>query len=411
MQQHKVLQIGVRAVFVLVACAASFAVDPPAAKELNLYNFSGNDGFVPAGALTFAGNGNFYGATFFGGTADRGIVFELSRTASGTQETVLHNFQGGSSDVQNPSGRLLLTADGRIFGTATGAGLGYGAVYELIPSGGTWVYTILHFFGTGETPIDAGVIIDKTGNLYGETSGGGQFGYGTIYELQSTSTGYKYVRLYSFDQNAGSFPTGGLIFDRAGNLYGTTINGGPNLLGTVFELKRKSNGTWTEDMLYTFQNSSDGVSPEGDLVFDSSGNLFGTTAYGGDQACANDIGCGEVYELSPSGGVWTKTTLHTFTDTPDARAPNAGLAIDRSGNLFGTTNDGGTAGTGSLFEISPTSSGWTETVLYSFTDGVDGGFVTSPVTLDLEGNIFGVTASGGRGGDGVAFAFMGLDAK
>jgi uncharacterized repeat protein (TIGR03803 family) len=357
----------------LIGTGFAFAGDVPAVPETLLHSFTGgNDGSTPDGALTLAGNGTFYGSTFFGGTADRGVVFKLSHTASATQETVLHNFQGGSSDAQNPSGRLLVTADGTIFGTATGGGKGYGAVYKLAPSGTGWTETILHFFTIGEAPIDAGVIIDKAGNLYGETAGGGQFSDGTIYELERTSAGYKYVLLYSFNQNEGDYPSGGLVFDQSGNLYGTTISGGAGFLGTIFELQRGLNGTWTESALYTFQNTADGVNPEGGVVFDSAGNLFGTTAYGGDTSCADGFGCGEVYELSPSGGVWTKTTLHAFTDTPDGHAPNAGLAIDQSGNLFGTTNNGGAAGTGSLFEISPTSSGWTESVLYSFTDDADG---------------------------------------
>ena len=408
----KTFQIGVCAFLVLLTSTIGFAADSPSTTELILHSFTGGaDGSVPDGALTLAGNGTFYGSTFFGGTANDGVVFKLSRTATGTQETVVYNFQGGSSDVRNPSGRLLVTKDGTIFGTATGGEQGYGAVYKLTPSGTTYMESILHVFAVGETPINSGVIVDKAGNLYGETAGGGQFGDGTIYELERSTAGYKFVILDSFNQNEGNFASGGLIFDQAGNLYGTTLSGGPNFLGTIFELQRGSNGTWTESTLYTFQNTADGVNPGGSLVFDSSGNLFGTTEYGGDTSCADGFGCGEVYELSPSGGVWTKTVLHLFTDTPDGHAPDAGLAIDQYGNLFGTTNNGGTAGTGTLFEVSPTSSGWTETVLHSFTDGADGGFLTSPVTLDLKGNIFGVASSGGTGGYGVAFAFMGLDAK
>ena len=410
--RHKTFQIGVCAVLILLVSTTTFAGDSPSATELFLHTFTGGaDGSVPDGPLTLAGNGTFYGSTFFGGTANDGVVFKLSRTATGTRETVVYNFQGGFSDVQNPSGRLLVTKDGTIFGTAAGGEQGYGAVYKLTPSGTTYTETILHVFGVGEAPINAGVIVDYAGNLYGETAGGGQFGYGTIYELQRTSTGYRYLLLYSFHQNEGDFPSGGLTFDQAGNLYGTTNAGGAALLGTIFELLHGSNGTWTESTLYTFQGTSDGMFPDGGVVFDASGNLFGTTANGGEPSCAKGLGCGEVYELSPSGGVWTKTVLHLFTDTPDGSAPDAGLAIDRFGNLFGTTNNGGTAGTGALFEVSPTSIGWTKTVLHSFTDGADGGFLTSPVTLDLKGNIFGVASSGGVGGYGVAFAFMGLDAK
>jgi uncharacterized repeat protein (TIGR03803 family) len=251
--------------------------------------------------------------------------------------------------------------------------------------------------------------MDKNGNLYGETAGGGTYGDGTIYEMKRTSTGFKYVPLFSFNGADGNYPSGGLIFDSVGNLYGTTASGGNNCFcGNVFELQKGTNNTWTESVLYTFTGYSDGVNPESALAMDSSGNLFGTTVYGGDTSCGGGFGCGEVFELTNTGGVWTKTTIHAFTDTPDGHAPLAGVTFDAAGNMFGTTSNGGNSGAGVLYEISPSSGGWTESVVYSFSNGADGGFPSTPVTFDSKGNLFGTAEFGGTAGDGVAFAFPGL---
>src|SRR5450631_1638751 len=194
--RHKTFQIGVCAVLILLVSTTTFAGDSPSATELFLHTFTGGaDGSVPDGPLTLAGNGTFYGSTFFGGTANDGVVFKLSRTATGTRETVVYNFQGGFSDVQNPSGRLLVTKDGTIFGTAAGCEQGYGAVYKLTPSGTTYTETILHVFGGGWTKtvlhsftngadggfVTSPVTLDLKGNIFGVTASGGRGGYGVAF--------------------------------------------------------------------------------------------------------------------------------------------------------------------------------------------------------------------------------------
>ena len=396
------------------ACIAMFAVSARAQTEKILHAFTGgNDGSEPDAGLTLAPSGNLYGSAFSGGSTQQGVIFELIPVAGRWQQTVLYTFQGGATDGANPTGTLTLAAD-TIFGTTVSGGAGNGVVFQLTPSGGNWKETILHVFGTGETPINSGVIMDKAGNLYGETAGGGALGNGTIYELEHATTGWKYRLLYSFAGGTdGSFPSGGLIFDGQGNLYGTTANGGTaNNVGTVFELVKGAGGTWSEKVLYAFQGGADGVNPEAPVILDKSGNLYGTTVYGGDTACAQGYGCGEVFELMPAGnGIWTKSTLHAFTDTPDGHAPSAGLTFDKAGHLFGTTSNGGSAGTGCLFELVSQMGGWHESVVYSFTNGNDGGYPSTPVTIDSKGHLFGTASFGGQYTFGVAFEFSGVAAS
>src|SRR5579859_289842 len=408
----KLFRASVWAAFALMTCAVSFASQPPATERIPHSFSGGSDGSDPDSGLTLDSVGNLYGSTFFGGSASEGTIYKLSRTSGGIKETILYNFQGGSADGANPSGSLLIAPGGIIFGTTSSGGQGYGVVFELIPSGTSYTEKILHVFPMGEDPVNAGVIMDKAGNLYGETAGGGAFGDGTIYVMKHTSTGYKYALLYSFaGGNDGNYPSGGLIFDSAGNLYGTTASGGANFAGDVFELTHNSNGSWSESVLYTFTGYSDGVNPESALAMDSSGNLFGTTVYGGDTSCGGGFGSGEVFELTNSGGVWTKTTVHAFTDTPDGHAPMAGVTFDAAGNMFGTTSNGGNSGSGVLYEISPTTGGWSESVVHSFSNGADGGYPSTPVTFGPKGNLFGTAQFGGTTGDGVAYGFAGIGAQ
>jgi uncharacterized repeat protein (TIGR03803 family) len=406
--QQKLFYGSVCAAFVLLACLMSLAANPPATEKV-LHEFTGGtDGSDPDSGLVFDKSGNLYGSTFFGGSAGWGTIYKLARTSTGMKESILYSFKG-SPDGASPEGPLVVTGTGTIFGTTVSGGGGYGVVFELTPSATGYTETVLHSFPLGQDPTSGGLIMDKNGNLYGETAGGGTYGDGTIYEMKRTSTGFKYVPLFSFNGADGNYPSGGLIFDSVGNLYGTTASGGNTCFcGNVFELQKGTNNTWTESVLYTFTGYSDGVNPESALAMDSSGNLFGTTVYGGDTSCGGGFGCGEVFELTNAGGVWTKTTIHAFTDTPDGHAPLAGVTFDAAGNMFGTTSNGGNSGAGVLYEISPSSGGWTESVVYSFSNGADGGFPSTPVTFDSKGNLFGTAEFGGTAGDGVAFAFPGL---
>jgi uncharacterized repeat protein (TIGR03803 family) len=418
MQKQKI-QIAMCACFTIAACTILFARSASAATEELLYTFTGgNDGSGPDAGLTPDGAGNFYGSTFIGGTNGLGVVFKLTRTADGWTETVLYNFKGGSEDGSNPAGNLVLDAAGNIYGITDSGGKGFGVqnepgfgtAFELSPSASGWTETIIHFFTMVEGIPSSGFVRDAAGNLYGETGGGGKTNSGTVYQMKPGSDEWEYRILYDFNGgNDGNYPYGGLILDTRGNLYGTTIEGGgPKDYGTVFELLRGADGSWTESQLHAFHTGADGVSPEAPVVFDAAGNLYGTTLYGGDVSCAQGYGCGLVFELSPSGGTWTKTTLYVFPGAPDGHAPSAGMAFDQAGNLFGTTSNGGSANTGALFELVPQSGGgWTESIVESFT-GPNGSFVMTPLMFDGAGNLYGTAQNGGNDSHGLVFEFPGL---
>jgi uncharacterized repeat protein (TIGR03803 family) len=271
----------------------------------------------------------------------------------------------------------------------------------------------------GEFPV-ANLIMDKSGNLYGTTKGGGSYGYGTVFKLSPNQDGtWTEAILYSFcTQNInnrcqdGGSPQAGLGFDAQGNLYGTTVYGGTVLCfqdsegcGTVFELSPQG-GSWTETVLYSFCTNKgnnvclDGNLPLSQLTLDSSGNLYGTTEYGGTGTSA----AGTVFELSPNGNGWIESVLYTFCSgggypaCPDGAVPLAGVAFDKAGNLYGTTESGGTNnvhGAGVVFKLSPGANGWAETVLHSFHQGEDGGAPVAGVSFDTLGNLYGTFSAGG----------------
>src|SRR5882672_4615435 len=416
--QKRELRMAALACLAVMACATMFKGSASAATEKVLWSFTGTtDGSQPDAGLTPGPNGSFYGSTFYGGTANQGVIYQLIPSSSGWTETVLYNFQGGKNDGANPFGTLALDAVGNIYGTTASGrrghgvahGPGLGVVYELSPSSGGWKETIIHFFY--HTP-SSGLVMDSKGNLYGETGGGGASNAGTVFQMKPTSTGWIYQPIYEFagaTNNDGDYPWGGVIFDPKGNLYGVTIQGGTAYIGSVFELKPQANGRWTETQLYVFQNTTDGVFPEASLVFDKAGNLYGTASTGGDVSCAQGYGCGLVFELSKNNGSWTKTTLYSFTGSPDGHAPMAPLIFDKAGNLYGTTSNGGSNNTGALFELKPQSGGgWQESMVYSFLNGGDGGYPSTPLYLDGSGNLWSTTQVGGNYTQGVAYEFPGL---
>lgn len=201
----------------------------------------------------------------------------------------------------------------------------------------------------GGQPV-SGLTFDSAGNLYGTTSQGGNLsacneGCGTVFELKRTAEGWTEQVLYSFTGTAdGGGPRAGVILDNAGSLYGTTAFGGIGDSGTVFKLTQNTRGSWAETVLYSFTGFSDGFGPQADLVFDARGNLYGTTPQGGSSGkSCRENGCGVVFALTPqTDGSWTETTVHAFAGAPDGATPSSGLILDSAGNLYGATKSGGT---------------------------------------------------------------------
>jgi uncharacterized repeat protein (TIGR03803 family) len=254
----------------------------------------------------------------------------------------------------------------------------------------------------GESPDDpyAGVIFDKAGNLYGATAQGGAYRQGAVFEMtQRAGGGWTETIVHSFSHPGtdGWFPFAGLTLDAAGNLYGTTIYGGAHASGTVFELSPASAGEWTETILHSFNANTDGNNPQGSLVFDAQGNLYGV-AYGGGKTSNCTGGCGTVFELTPqSDGGWSETILHTFTNNGLDGYNPVGVILDSEGNLYGTTVYGGSSNAGTAFKLSPQfGGGWSETILHNFSkNGTDGSYPQGGLVFDSKGNLYGMTPSGG----------------
>jgi uncharacterized repeat protein (TIGR03803 family) len=307
------------------------------------------------------------------------------RPAEAQSITTLYSF-ANSPDGSNPYASLALDAQGNLYGTTrNGGAFGYGAIFEVTPSGEE---TTLYSFSDGADGAypDSDVLIDPQGNFYVTSPYGGTYGRGTAFEL--TSEGPKVLYSFGIGVNlsasfeAGAGPYAGLVPDTQGNFYGTTILGGAYKHGTVFKL----DSSGRESTFYSFAGEADGSYPNGNLVFDEQGNLFGATAYGGSK-CFYTLGCGLIFELTPSG---KEKVIYRFSGGADGAFPAGGLVLDSQGNLYGTTFEGG-YGEGVVFKL--TVSG-TETVLYAFSGG-DGAYPNGGLLRDGEGNLFGTTSGGG----------------
>ncbi len=312
-----------------------FKLDP-AGNETVLYSFTDTgspaDGLDPYAAPVMDTAGNLYGTTRDGGFFGIGIVFRLDPSG---HETVLHTF--APAEGGDPYAGVVMDAAGNLYGTTSAAlALGVlGTVFKIDTAGN---FTVLHFFTGSDGCSPSGGVIIAEGNFYGTASGCGSFGFGTVFKLDPLGN---VTVLYSFKGGStggsdGAAPTGGLIMDAAGNLYGTTIAGGSSNAGTVFKLDPSGN----ETVLYSFKGGSDGASPYlGSLITDAAGNLYGTTNVGGSGPCtgANQVlvGCGIVFKLDPVGN---ETVLHSFTGGNDGAFPYAGLVMDAAGNLYGTAS-------------------------------------------------------------------------
>ncbi len=368
-----------------------------------LHSFSVDDGASPYAAPALDRAGNLYGTTNLGGSDANGSVYRLTRQGSSWTFTSLYSFQGGLDGSAPGYGPLAFAPDGRPVGT-TESGGNFGTAFSVQPAGSVcgslgcaWKETVLHRFGggtDGAQPLN-GVVFDSAGNFYGTANLGGAYGNGAVFEGTRSGQTWTESVLYSFVGGTDAVnPVAGVTLDAAGNLYGTTSFGGANGVGSIYELASNGSG-WTESVLYSFTGGSDGSAPVGGLISDAAGNLYGGTFFGGDN------GGGVVYELSPNGsGGWTFNTIYSFTGY---YGPYNTLTFDAQGNLFGTTEGGGAYGSGSVFKLTPGNNGWTMTDLHDFAGGSDGGLIYGGVAVDAQGNVFGVSPIGGDQNQGFVF--------
>ena len=458
------LAAGVALAFVVLLGLGVATPSAQAQTFTMLHDFMGandnGDGALPNAALIMDASGNLYGTTLYGGEWNYGAVFEMAKTSTGySAPEILYSFTG-QADGQWPEGALLFVGTS-LYGTTYVGGTAEGAcdphtsgtcgtVFEISPGkGGVWTETTLYTFAGGNDGGNpqAGLIKDSKGNLYGTTRFGGDNDTGTVFELvkgtktvgKKKVTTYTEQVLYSFGSylTDGNQPVANLILDKAGNLYGTTIYGAGNNshpgyatnAGTVFKLTppTTSGGAWTETLLYSFcqidpeSGCADGTRPAAGLIFDSKGNLYGTTEQGG------SVGQGTVFELSPTTSApWKETVLYSFcpagSPCTDGASPDGGVVMKGSA-LYGTTlyggdpnsncNDGGSGSgpCGTVFELSwKTAKGkttYTEKVLYAFQNNAtqeqpngDGGNPGTGLVMDKAGNLYGTTSLWGYYGDG-----------
>jgi uncharacterized repeat protein (TIGR03803 family) len=370
----------------------------------------GKDGAGLWGSLTLDKKGNLYGTTSGGGAHNFGTVFELMPHPGGLwTEAILHSFCSlpHCADGSEPFSDVILDERGNLYGTTTFE------VFEMAPGTIGWTLRVLDNNGSR-----AGLLLDKAGNLYGNI-GPGKYGDGAVTELVRGSNGWTESVLYSFCSKLycadGATPIAGVTFGKAGNLYGTTEYGGHSTYchggaigcGVVFNLTPSQDGSRGERVLHIFpSNANDGSLPLGGLILDTSGNLYGTTLQGGGNGCGEGTGCGTVYKLTPTAKGWKETVLYNFANPKNGAGPSSSLTFDAFGNLWGTAG-GGTGqcngGCGVVFKMTPASDGkWTYSVVHQFT-GNDGAYPNASVVFDGKGNLYGTTTLGGAGGYGVVF--------
>jgi uncharacterized repeat protein (TIGR03803 family) len=368
-----------------------------------LHNFTGcADGDTPTSTLIWDRAGNLYGSTEYGGIYcsydNFGVVFQFKPTEGGGVLRPLQEFSLNQNNIAFPLnyGGLTFGPDGNVYGTTEEGGLldcysdTCGLVFRLQPPPAActsvfclWTVTVLHQFTNspdGAFP-KSNVIFDAAGNLFGTTPDG------SAYELSPSGRGWNETII-----PYGGSASAGFVMDNAGNLYGVGIDGSHGH-GGVFELSSSPSG-WTETVLYSFTDGSDGTLPVGGLILDSAGNLYGSTSHGGTG------GGGTIFELSPSGNSWTLQTLCSFVGNAQNYGPQSPLTMDAAGNLYGTTMSDG-HGVGTVFKATNSGGHWTCSDLYSWELGPNGGYPIGGVTLDANGNLFGTTSEGGTHGRGV----------
>jgi uncharacterized repeat protein (TIGR03803 family) len=370
-----------------------------AAHETVLYAFrGGSDGYNPLSGLFVAENGALLGITVGGGTNGRGTVFALTPTATGYRKTILHTF-GGRDDGADPYSILRADAKGALYGTTiSGGASGFGTVYQLAPATRGYIERVIYSFrgGTdGSAPV-APVVVDANGSLYGTTTAGGTAcSCGTIYRLKPSGSEYSETILYAFrGGDDGATPNAGLLAGDHGVLFGTTYAGGPVGGGTVYALEPRS-GAYSEVVLHGFGRGGDGLNPSNGVSRDASGALYGTTSSGGAQ------NLGTVYQISPSGTGYAEHLIHSFLGGSDGANPGGHRLVTAQGVILGATANGGSGagcgsiGCGTIYELDQLGSSYAEHILYRFNGPPDGRAPLSGIFFGENRALFGTTYYGG----------------
>jgi uncharacterized repeat protein (TIGR03803 family) len=395
-QENRILPLKSSGVIATLALALAFLLGPALSQPLQaqtytvLYTFTGAaDGANPYSGVTLDDAGNLYGTTFVRGDFKGcglfhgcGVVYKVDPSG---KQTVLHTFVGNSDGRQPYFGNLFRDNTGNLFGTTVYGGMkgdiGIGVAFKVAKTGQE---TVLHRFtgggDDGQQPV-AGLILDSDGNFYGATVAGGSANEGTVYRMSKSG---KVTVLHSFTGSDGIEPTSWLNQDAAGNFYGTAITGGSTGGGTVFKITKAGKFT----LVYTFKGAPDGGLPQGNLVIDKAGNIYGTTSEGGDAQSCPYFGCGVVFKIDTHG---KEHVLHEFL-WAEGCGPSGGVTSDAVGNLYGTAWSCGAQNSGSVFKVDKKGN---FTKLYDFTGGTDGGFPFSSLSQDKAGYLYGTTNLGG----------------
>ena len=382
-----------------VACLLFLAITAQAQTLTVLHSFSGHaDGGSPYAGITFDQQGRIYGTTTYGGSHGDGVVYRLERQGEGWSFSPIYTFGSSRVDGINPLAGVVFGPDGLLYGTTSEGGTeGYGTVFSLQPPAAAckaalcpWAETVIYNFTFDPIGVDPGygdLVFDQAGNIYG-TAFNSSAGGGSVFKLTRSGSGWTASLLWHFTGgNDGSYPASGVIFDNAGNLYGTTTDGGSRDSGTVYELSPAQSG-WTETTLYSFNAFDTGIG-SGGLIWDAHGNLFGIAGSG-----FLGEGPSAAYELTPQNGSWSFTSLYNFGE--QSIGPISSPTFDSQGNLYGPLPAAGN-GSGQIFRLTPSGNQWLYSPFYQF-DSCSNGNACYPlgaVTFDANGNMYGTTETGG----------------
>ena len=405
------LRAGSLILFAMLMLSLAMAPSAWASTETILYNFNsvsgGTDGYYPLAPLVADSKGNLYGTTYVGGSG-YGVVFELSNSGGTWTETVLHTFTA-NPDGAYPIGGLAFDSKGNLYGmTYQGGSLNYGTVYQLTKSGSSWNETVIHNFASssgkdGANPQYGGLTFDSKGNMYGVTYAGGSHGVGTAFIMTPSGKTWKEKIIHNFAGGSdGAYPFGNIIVGKNGYFYGTTQYGGPTYnAGTVYSLFT-ARGVWVHKSVYAFQGGGGGIYPLAGVVMDSAGNLYGTTYQGG----ASNYGT--AYELKAGkNNKFSWKLLYSFKggNTDGAYPYYTGLILDSKNNLYGVNYNGGSSSNyGTVYELKLSSGKYKEVIVHAFAGGSTDGCESRSNVMLYKGSLYGTTYVCGSHGAGVAFS-------